>query len=144
MFVFQEELDIITGDGEHRIGVSRATDPDLFHALSVSFGSYGILTRLSLRVEPAPQHIHVRYLHFESLDAATAAMEALANAPNAPEFIDGVALGPKSSMVVVGDGVAPGAAAPEGVERVSLRSARTDPWFFWYSWLTICSMCLAF
>ena len=88
-----EELDIITGDGTHHTGVTR-TGPkaDLFHALSVSFGSFGILTRLCLRVDLAPRLVHVRYLHFDSLAGATDAMEALANAPHAPEFIDGVAL----------------------------------------------------
>ncbi len=128
-----EELDIITGDGTHHFGVTR-TGPkaDLFHALSVSFGSFGILTRLCLRVDLAPRLVHVRYLHFDSLAGATDAMEALANGPHPPEFVDGVALSATSSMVVVGDGIAPGAAAPAGVERMSLRGARTDPWFFWH------------
>ena len=191
-----EELDIITGDGVHRIGVSRTNEAALFHALSVSFGSFGILTRLSLRVEPAPRYIHVRYLHFDSLAAATGAHRA----PNARtlllnfevqclnSFADFPApllqtpcrrwptrrtrpslstasrsarpalwlwydlnffffrFLPKTSHIPelglplfvhpprqVGDNVMADASVPANVERVSLRGARTDPWFFWYS-----------
>jgi delta24-sterol reductase len=123
------EVDIVTGDGRHRTGVSRTREPDLFAALSASFGTHGIITRLAVRVEPAPRLVHVRYLHFASLAAATDAMAAAAGAAAPPAFIDGVAMSPTSSMVVLGDGCEE---APAGVPTITLRAARTDPWFFWH------------
>ena len=42
---------LVTGDGEIR-EVDRDTTPDLFHAASVSFGSLGIMTQVTLQVEP--------------------------------------------------------------------------------------------
>jgi delta24-sterol reductase len=116
-----EEVDLITGDGRHLVGVSRTREPDLFHGLSVSFGTHGIITRLAVRVERAPKFVHVRYLHCASLDAATGAMETLANAgAAAPTFIDGVAMSTTSSMVVVGDGCDE---PPAGTPHLSLRGA---------------------
>lgn len=125
------ELDIITGDGQWHKSVSRTCEPDLFHALSVSFGTHGIITRLAVRIEPAPRLVLTRYYHFDSLAGATAAMEALANQPQPPAFIDGVAMSPTSAMVVVGEAVPHGQPNPD-VPYLSLRANRSDPWFFWH------------
>jgi Delta24-sterol reductase len=124
-----EEVDIITGDGVMRRAVSRTNEPDLFAALATSYGTHGILTRIAVRVDPAPRYVRVRYLHMAGMDPATKAMEALANEQNAPEFIDGVAMSPTSAVVVLGDGCDE---PPTGVPFVSLRSSRYDPWFFWH------------
>lgn len=126
-----EEVDIIVGDGRWLKGVSRTKEPDLFAGLSVSYGTQGIITRIAIRVEPAPKYVHVRYLHMDGMESATTAMTSLANAQGegAPAFVDGVALGPKSAMVVVGDGCNE---PPAGVPYMSLRNSRTDPWFFWH------------
>lgn len=41
---------LVTGDGDIET-VSRASNPDLFHAASVSFGSLGVMTQVTLQVE---------------------------------------------------------------------------------------------
>lgn len=141
-----EEVDIITGDGEHRCGVSRTHLSDLFHAVSASFGSLGILTRVRVRVQAAHQLVRVRYAHFSSLPAATAAMQALADADNAPDFLDAVAVSATSVVVVTGVAVsatdATAAAEATLPPRVSLRNARGDAWFIWCApFMCVCACC---
>ena len=121
-----EEVDCVTGDGRFLERVSRTYEPELFHALSASYGTMAILTRIAVRVERAPRIVHVRYVHCDGMPAATLCMERLANAPavrggagsgagahahkhaygaGAPEFIDGVAMAADSAVVVVGEGM---------------------------------------
>jgi hypothetical protein len=100
-----------------------------FFALSASYGTHAIVTRIAVRVLPAPRYVHIRYLHCDSMASATLLMERLANSNHPPEFLDGVALSDKSTMVVVGDGCDN---APPGVHCLSLRGNRYDPWFFWH------------
>jgi FAD/FMN-containing dehydrogenase len=45
---------VITGDGRFLQNVSRTNEADLFHALSASYGTHAILTRVAVRLEPAP------------------------------------------------------------------------------------------
>lgn len=131
-----QECDIITGDGRYLTGVSRTHHADLFWGLSASFGTMGILTRLAVRIEPAPRYVHVRYVHAAGAGAAMKVMEAVANNEFAaggraasPDFIDGVALGDNSAVAVIGTGVNE---IPAGVPRLALRQSRSDPWFFWH------------
>lgn len=73
------EFDVITGDGAFIQGVSRSHHPDLFASAATGFGSLGVITRLALRIERAPPFVTVSYLHLGSVDAATAALEALSD-----------------------------------------------------------------
>ena len=47
-----EALELVAGDGSLRT-VSRAEDPDHFHAARVGLGAVGVLTTVTFRVEPA-------------------------------------------------------------------------------------------
>lgn len=92
----------------------------------------------------APRFVTVSYLHLDGARSACAALERLAlgtaspSSPAAksnkslapPEFLDGVALGPRSAAIVVGT---PADAPPAcgGAPPLRLRSSRTAPWFFW-------------
>ena len=132
------ELDIITGDGRYLTRVSRDHHPDLFAAAATGFGTVGVITRLALRLDPAPPYVAVSYLHLASPRAAAAALTSLSDgvAPTAknarvapPEFLDGVALSSDSAVVVVGT---PADGPMEGAPLLSLRASRTAPWFFWH------------
>jgi Delta24-sterol reductase len=131
-----EECDVITGDGRYLTNVSRTNHADLFWGLGASFGTMGILTRLAIRIEKAPKYVLVKYLHATCAEEAMIMMEAISDndrakggLAGAPDFIDGVALGPRSAIAVIGQGVE---AVPKGVPMVSLRGKRSDPWFFWH------------
>lgn len=128
-----EEMDVLTGSGEFRRGVTRESDPDLFFALSTSFGTIGIITRVAVRVLPSAPYVHVRYAHTDGARSATELMERMAGPHGAhggaPDFIDAVALAPGSAMVVCGSFARE---PPAGVRFKSLRSRRWDDWFFWH------------
>jgi delta24-sterol reductase len=124
-----EEVDVITGDGRFLSNVSRTNEADLFYALSASYGTQAILTRIAVRVEHAPKFVHVRYVHCDGMASATLCMEKLSNAKNSPSFIDGVAMSHSSAVVVVGE---PCDVPPPSVPTLSLRNNRFDPWFFWH------------
>ena len=152
-----DHVDVLTGDGTLERNVSRTHKTELFYALNASYGTCGLLTRVAVRLTRASPFVRVRYLHFTSMEAMTEGMTALADTPERdgsepPEFIDGVALGPRSFVAVVGDpcAVAPAACgvracrttgapladgAIDGSKTapfVSLRGSRTDPWFYWH------------
>ncbi len=60
------EMDVLTGDGQ----VVRTTPgEDLFDAFPNSYGSLGYATRLRIRLERAPEHVDLRHLRFDDLDA---------------------------------------------------------------------------
>ena len=48
---FVEEVDLVTGTGELRT-VNRARDPDLWRAVVCALGLFGVMTRITLRLEP--------------------------------------------------------------------------------------------
>ena len=115
----------------------------LSRARSLSISNKGIITRLALRCVRAPKFVTVSYLHLDGTRSAAAALERLALGTSSPskskaskrslappEFLDGVALGPRSAVVVVGT---PADAPPAcgGAPLLRLRSSRTAPWFFW-------------
>jgi Delta24-sterol reductase len=131
-----EHFDILTGDGRTLRKVSRTNHPDLFWAVRTSFGTFGILLSVTLRLEKAPKYIHVRYAHAKSprdgckvLVAASEIARKSATAHETSEFIDGLALSETSAIAVLGRGVDE---PPTGVKFRSLRGSRSDPWFFWH------------
>lgn len=124
-----EEVDVITGDGRYLQNVSRTNEADLFYALSASYGTQAILTRIAVRVEHATKFVHVRYIHCDGMNSATVCMEKLSNTRNSPSFIDGVAMSHTSAVVVIGE---PCNEPPASVPMLSLRTNRSDPWFFWH------------
>ena len=60
------EMDVLCGDGEIRTVVP---GDDLFDAFPNSYGSLGYATRLRIRLEPVPSHVHLRHLPFDDFDA---------------------------------------------------------------------------
>lgn len=137
-----EAFDILTGDGRLLRGVSRTNHPDLFYGIRTSFGTLGLLLAVTLRLDPAPRYVHVSYVHADSpragLDVLAAASSHAKAKTDAAQragkdeplaFIDGVALSQKSAVAVIGAGCD---VPPPGVPALSLRGARSDPWFFWH------------
>jgi FAD/FMN-containing dehydrogenase len=67
---FVEEVELVTGDGSLRT-VHRERDPDLWRAVSCGLGLFGVLTKITLRMEPLFR-VRVRY---ERVDLAQAVDE---------------------------------------------------------------------
>jgi FAD/FMN-containing dehydrogenase len=61
------ELEVVTGDGRTRI-CSRDRDPELFHAVLGGLGQVGVITKVTLRLIPAPQRVRLYRTTFDSAD----------------------------------------------------------------------------
>jgi FAD/FMN-containing dehydrogenase len=83
------EYEVVTTMGE----VLRCT-PDnenalVFQMMHSSFGTLGVLTKLTFRLVPAKKYVHVRYKTYRTLDAYEAAIREHARREDV-DFIDGI------------------------------------------------------
>lgn len=91
-----EALRAVTGTGEI-IECSRTHERELFDALRGGLGQFGVITRVRMRLEPAPAALALDHLLFDELDRFLAACAALMQSgaygllahalPNCPEDI---------------------------------------------------------
>jgi cytokinin dehydrogenase len=91
-----EALRAVTGTGEI-IECSRTHERELFDALRGGLGQFGVITRVRMRLEPAPAALTLDHLLFDELDRFLAASAALMQSgaygllahalPNRPEDI---------------------------------------------------------
>eukprot|EP00128_Syssomonas_multiformis_P014753 Colp12_sorted_trinity150504_noHs@30183 len=123
-----DSVDVILGDGR-QLTCSRTENADLFHAMATSYGTFAILVKVVLRVETATSHVHVKYYHFKNPLHALQTMEAFANSPNPPDYMDGLVVGPESSMVITGVRTN---TLTSGLPVLSLRANRWDEWYYWH------------
>ena len=92
--------EIVTGDGRV-LSCSPENDPLAFGMIHGSYGTLGILTKLTFRLEPAKPYVRLTY---RRLGSAHAFHEAMLEACRAGEwdFIDGIAHGPRSWILCLG------------------------------------------
>ena len=93
--------EVITATGE----VLTCT-PDNDHALTFqmmhgSFGTLGILSKLTFRLTPARRYVHVRYERHERLDDYLAAIRACRDRADV-DFVDGMIFGPREHVLSLG------------------------------------------
>lgn len=96
------EYEVITTDGR----VLRCT-PDnenrlVFQMMHGSFGTLGVLSKLTFRLVPAKRFVRVRYDVFPSLAEYTAAIQGHADADDV-DFMDGIIHGPQKYVLCLGD-----------------------------------------
>ena len=93
------ELEVVLGNGEV-VEASARECADLLACLPGSYGTLGIVTRLTLQLRDAKPFIRSRYRHFVKLAEYGAAFrEALAG----HEFVEGFVFARNSYVLVVGD-----------------------------------------
>lgn len=71
-------LEVATAQGE-LVTTSPRERPDLFRVVRGGLGQFGVITRATLELSPAPGALACRYLRFRRLEALLSAMEALAD-----------------------------------------------------------------
>jgi FAD/FMN-containing dehydrogenase len=98
------EYEVVTGDGEV-VRCSREVEPLLFEMIHGSYGTLGILTRLTFRLVPAEPFVQVRYERYRS---AAEFHEALVERCRAGDvdFIDGIVHAPDRFVLCLGRFVA--------------------------------------
>lgn len=97
------EYEVIGGDGTIHV-VSEDADPELFHHLHGSYGTLGVLTKVTFRLIPAKPYVEIEYLQATDvarfqhlLDRYCSLEEDLGH-----DFVDGIIHGPNHLTVVVG------------------------------------------
>lgn len=72
------ELEVVTGAGEV-IVCSAEQEPGLFDAVRAGLGQFGVITRVKMRVEPAPDRVTLHHLVYDELAAFHADVGRLAS-----------------------------------------------------------------
>lgn len=109
--------EVVTGTGEV-LEVSRDRDPAIFEALHGSYGTLGILTKLTFRLVPARPYVQIEYRCLPDAARFHAALLA-ACASGEADFIDAIVHGPDAFVLCLG------------------RFVDTAPWLSDYSYLSI-------
>jgi FAD/FMN-containing dehydrogenase len=99
-----DELELVTGTGEVLVCSDRH-EPHAFHMLHGSYGTLGILTKLSFRLVPARPYVRMTYLRFRAFDDFHAALRRHCDAGD-HDFIDGIVHAPDHLTLCLGDFVA--------------------------------------
>jgi delta24-sterol reductase len=81
--------EVVVADGSV-VRCSRDENPDLFHALSFSYGAHGLLTAVELPVVPCKPYVKITYHPVRSLEEASAKFSALVCDERPSEFVDGL------------------------------------------------------
>jgi FAD/FMN-containing dehydrogenase len=94
------EYELVTGAGEV-LTCSPDKDPSLFHMIHGSYGTLGILTRLTFKLVPAKPYVRMEYRRFDSAEAFNDEMRARVAARDF-EFIDAIVHSPTEYVLCLG------------------------------------------
>ncbi len=94
------EYEIVSGEGEV-VTCSEEQDPLIFHMIHGSYGTLGVLTRLTFRLVPAKPYVHLEHRRFERFEDFMREMTERCRAADY-EFIDGIIHGPNSFVLCLG------------------------------------------
>ena len=92
------EYEVVTGTGEV---LTCGPDDLLFQMMHGSFGTLGVLTRLTFRLVPAKRHVHVTYERHARLEDYLAAIDRRRREPDV-DFLDGIIHAPDLHVLSVG------------------------------------------
>jgi FAD/FMN-containing dehydrogenase len=95
------EYEVITASGEVLVCTPDNDDRLLFQMMHGTFGTLGILSRLTFRLVPAQPYVQVDYERFTSFADFHAAIGRHAAARDA-DFVDGMVHGPQELVLAVG------------------------------------------
>ncbi len=95
------EYELIDGTGSART-LSPKRSPELFHMLHGSYGTLGILTRLTFKLVPAMPFVRMEYRKLATLEDFEAEMLRLCESDEF-SFIDGIIHGPNQFVLCLGN-----------------------------------------
>jgi len=94
------EYEIATGEGEI-VTCSPDKDALLFDMIHGSYGTLGVLTRVTFKLAPAKRFVRMEYRRFDSFEAFGASMHEHCRAADF-DFVDGIVHGPKAFVLCLG------------------------------------------
>ena len=93
--------EVVTGTGDVLTATPDGSQALLFQMMHGSFGTLGVLTKLTFRLVPARPYVHVVYEHHATQDAYLRAIAQHAEAGDA-DFVDGMIHAPDHLVLAVG------------------------------------------
>ena len=100
------ELEILTGAGEIVVASPDGSHSKLFHAFPNSSGTLGYALRLVIELEPVHPFVHLRHVHFDTLEALTDAVAQIVAASvyegEPVDFLDGTVFGAGDAYLTLG------------------------------------------
>jgi FAD/FMN-containing dehydrogenase len=94
------EYEVITGFGEV-LTCSPTQDAELFQMIHGSYGTLGILSKLTFKLHPAKPYVRMDYVSFERFEDFARELFALCEARET-DFIDAIIHGPKKHVLCLG------------------------------------------
>jgi hypothetical protein len=94
------EYEIITGQGEVLV-CSAEQNPDIFHMVHASYGTIGIISKLTFKLLPAKPYVHMTYKKFQSFGPYWDFMKERINQGDY-DFIDSIIHDPACFVVCLG------------------------------------------
>ena len=94
------EYELVTGEGEV-LSCSRDREPFLFEMVHGSYGTLGVLTKVTFRLEPAKPFVRVEYLRYTEPEGFHQALLERCEAHDV-DFIDGIAHSPSEWVLCLG------------------------------------------
>lgn len=93
--------EILCGDGT-LLRASPGENADIFHGISGSYGSLGILVSAEIQLVPAQDTVELRYRCFSNPQEAIQLIQSLSHAVDAPDYIDGIVFARDQAVVIEG------------------------------------------
>lgn len=116
------EIVLATGEVVNASGTERA---DLLDAAAGSFGTFGVITLLEMRLVKASPYVKLDYTHVGSVEEAVEAIETFTDVPET-DYLEGIMFGLHSGVVISGR-------LTEGLDStlpIGRYSRAQDPWFY--------------
>lgn len=101
---FQETILAIEMVDSHGnvIHVTAESDPELFYALPWSHGTLGYITQATVKIVKVQPFIHMQYIPTYDVDVLTSKMQELAEAEDAPRFLEATIYSKHYAVIQVG------------------------------------------
>lgn len=96
-----ESLELVTGTGALLV-LSPTEQPDLFHMIHGSYGTLGVVTRVTFRLEPAEPFVKLTYQRFHDFPSFHAALRQHCETGDYT-FIDGIVHAPDHLTLCLGE-----------------------------------------
>jgi FAD/FMN-containing dehydrogenase len=94
------EYEVVTGQGDV-VTCTPTRDAELFHMIHGSYGTLGVLTRVTFRLVPAKAFVKLEYVRLPDAASFEREMRARCAAPDT-DFVDGIIHGPDDYVLCVG------------------------------------------
>lgn len=99
-----ESFEIITPDGDVKT-CSKEENPELFSMIPWSYGTFGFLTAVELKMVPAKKYVRLKYIPITSQEELLQRFDEESNKENPHDFVEAIVYSHEKSVLLLGDQV---------------------------------------